>query len=124
MHALETVNNPRSELIFYFQLPIHLRYAVRDIFLSFAWDLPNSSLIGVFMINSTASARQLISSSADLGAAIRKRRSEAGLTLAVAALSCGVSTKFLQALETGKATVQFDKAIGVACHFGLALVIA
>lgn len=105
-------------------MPIHLEYSVRDIFLSFAWDLPNLSLIGVFMINSTAPTRQLIGSSADLGAAIRKRRSEAGLTLAMAALSCGVSTKFLQALETGKATVQFDKAIGVARHFGIALVIA
>lgn len=124
MHALETVNKPRSELILCFQLPIHLKYSVRDIFLSFAWDLPNLSLIGVFMINSTAPTRQLIGSSADLGAAIRKRRSEAGLTLAMAALSCGVSTKFLQALETGKATVQFDKAIGVARHFGIALVIA
>lgn len=124
MHALETANKPRSGLILCFRMPIHLKYSVRDIFLFFAWDLPNSSPIGVFMINSTAPTRQLISSSADLGAAIRKRRSEAGLTLAVAALSCGVSTKFLQALETGKATVQFDKAIGVARHFGIALVIA
>jgi hypothetical protein len=29
--------------------------------------------------------------------------------------------KFLQALETGKPTVQFDKALKVAQHFGLQL---
>lgn len=65
-----------------------------------------------------------IASVADLGAAIRARRQEAGLTLAIAAPTCGVSVKFLQALETGKATVQFDKALGVARHFGIRLVIA
>jgi HTH-type transcriptional regulator / antitoxin HipB len=61
---------------------------------------------------------------AQLGAAVRARRAEAGLTLAIAAPLCGVSVKFLQALETGKATVQFDKALGVARHFGIQLLIA
>ncbi len=65
-----------------------------------------------------------IDSVADLGAAIRTRRKEAGLVLAVAAPSCGVSVKFLQALETGKSTVQFDKALSVARQFGIRLVIA
>jgi HTH-type transcriptional regulator / antitoxin HipB len=65
-----------------------------------------------------------IASVADLGAAIRARRQEAGLTLAIAAPTCGVSVKFLQALETGKATVQFDKALSVARLFGIQLVIA
>jgi HTH-type transcriptional regulator / antitoxin HipB len=65
-----------------------------------------------------------IQSTTQLGAAIRQRRQEAGLTLVLAAAACGVSVKFLQALETGKPTVQFDKALGVARHFGIELVIA
>jgi HTH-type transcriptional regulator / antitoxin HipB len=69
-------------------------------------------------------ANKVIDSVAQLGAAIRERRLAAGLTLAIAAPTCGVSIKFLQALETGKATVQFDKALGVARHFGVQLLIA
>lgn len=69
-------------------------------------------------------ANKVIDSVAQLGAAIRERRQAAGLTLAIAAPTCGVSIKFLQALETGKATVQFDKALGVARHFGVQLLIA
>jgi HTH-type transcriptional regulator / antitoxin HipB len=65
-----------------------------------------------------------VNSAAQLGLAIRARRLEAGLTLAVAAPTCGVSVKFLQALETGKPTVQLDKALSVARHFGIRLVIA
>ena len=65
-----------------------------------------------------------IESVAQLGTAVRARRTEAGLTLAIAAPTCGVSVKFLQALETGKSTVQFDKALGVARHFGIQLAIA
>lgn len=64
-----------------------------------------------------------IDSTADLGTAIRERRMAARLTLAVAAPACGVSVKFLQALETGKPTVQFDKALQVARQFGIHLVI-
>jgi HTH-type transcriptional regulator / antitoxin HipB len=63
----------------------------------------------------------LISSPADIGKAIRARRKAAGQTLQLAALTCGVSVKFLQALETGKSTVQFDKVLQVARHFGLQL---
>jgi HTH-type transcriptional regulator / antitoxin HipB len=72
----------------------------------------------------TKPASTRIASVADLGAAIRARRQEAKLTLAIAAPTCGVSVKFLQALETGKATIQFDKALGVARHFGIQLAIA
>jgi HTH-type transcriptional regulator / antitoxin HipB len=64
---------------------------------------------------------RIITSSTDLGAAIRMRRKASRQTLQIAALSCGVSVKFLQALETGKPTVQFDKALRVAQHFGLQL---
>lgn len=63
----------------------------------------------------------LITSPADLGKAIRARRKSAGQTLQLAALTCGVSVKFLQALETGKPTVQFNKVLQVAQHFGLQL---
>lgn len=75
-----------------------------------------SSPNGVFM--------RSIQSTAQLGAAIRQRRQESRLTLALAASACGVSVKFLQALETGKPTVQLDKALGVARHFGIELMIA
>jgi transcriptional regulator with XRE-family HTH domain len=64
-----------------------------------------------------------ITSTADLGAAIRARRVAARMTLALAAPACGVSVKFFQALETGKPTVQFDKALHVARQFGIHLVI-
>jgi HTH-type transcriptional regulator / antitoxin HipB len=67
---------------------------------------------------------QAVESAKELGAAVRLRRTQAGLKLAVAAPMCGVSVKFLQALETGKPTVQFDKALAVARQFGITLVIA
>ena len=64
---------------------------------------------------------RFVESAVDLGRAIRKARQSARLTLAVAAPSCGVSVKFLHALENGKPTVQFDKAINVARQLGLHL---
>ena len=62
-----------------------------------------------------------IEHASDLGALVKARRKASGLTLLQAAPSCGVSVKFLQALETGKPTIQFDKALGVARHFGIQL---
>lgn len=62
-----------------------------------------------------------IESSQTLGSLIRKKRQSLGMTLQMAAPMCGVSIKFLQALETGKPTVQFDKAIQVATHLGIKL---
>jgi HTH-type transcriptional regulator / antitoxin HipB len=67
---------------------------------------------------------QAVESAKELGAAVQLRRTQANLTQAVAAPMCGVSVKFLQALETGKPTVQFDKALAVARQFGITLVIA
>lgn len=64
---------------------------------------------------------RFVDSAADLGSAIREARQNARLTLAVAAPSCGVSVKFLHALENGKSTVQFDKAVSVARQLGLRL---
>ena len=74
--------------------------------------------------NTNDESQITVTSAAELGAAIRARRRAAGLALALAAPSCGVSVKFLQALETGKPTVQFDKAVAVARQFGIRLVIA
>jgi HTH-type transcriptional regulator / antitoxin HipB len=64
-----------------------------------------------------------LSGAHELGVAIRQKRLAAGLTLALAAPMCGVSVKFLQALETGKPTVQFNKALAVAAMFGVRLVL-
>ena len=64
---------------------------------------------------------RFVDSAADFGSAIREARQNARLTLAVAAPSCGVSVKFLHALENGKPTVQFDKAVSVARQLGLHL---
>ena len=64
---------------------------------------------------------RFVDSAADLGSAIREARQNSRLTLAVAAPSCGVSVKFLHALENGKPTVQFDKAVSVARQLGLHL---
>lgn len=61
----------------------------------------------------------IIDSSQTLGEMIRNKRKSLGMTLQMAAPMCGVSVKFLQALETGKSTVQFDKALQVARHFGI-----
>jgi HTH-type transcriptional regulator / antitoxin HipB len=63
-----------------------------------------------------------IDSSQSLGVLIRNKRKSLGMTLQMAAPICGVSIKFLQALETGKPTVQFDKAIQVATHLGIQLI--
>ena len=53
------------------------------------------------------------------------RRTQGGtLKIAITALLCGVSTDFFKTLETGKAAVKFDNALGVARHFGIELVIA
>lgn len=64
-----------------------------------------------------------IHSAQDLGAAVRRKRLQSKMTLEVAAPMCGVSVKFLQALETGKPTVQFDKALAVARQFGIVLAV-
>ena len=64
-----------------------------------------------------------IESSEALGQEVRRRRKENGLTLEMAAPLCGVSVKFLQALETGKPTAQLEKSIHVASMLGITLYI-
>lgn len=58
-----------------------------------------------------------------LGSEIRRKRLESKLTLEMAAPLCGVSVKFLQALETGKPTAQIEKSIHVAKMLGLSIFI-
>jgi y4mF family transcriptional regulator len=61
---------------------------------------------------------------ANIGAAIRKKRKEDGLTLADAAALCGVGYRFLSDLENGKPTVQMGKVLQVLTALGLDLYIA
>ncbi len=61
---------------------------------------------------------------ADIGAAIRRKRKEDGLTLADAASLCGVGYRFLSDLENGKATAQLGKVMQVLTALGLDLYIA
>jgi len=55
----------------------------------------------------------------DIGAAIRKKRKDDGLTLADAAALCGVGYRFMSDLENGKATVQMGKVLQVLKALGL-----
>ena len=59
----------------------------------------------------------------DIGAAVRKKRKEDGLTLAdTAALSC-VGYRFMSDLENGKETVQVGKVLKVLTALGLNMTI-
>ena len=60
---------------------------------------------------------------ADIGAAVRKKRKEDGLTLADAAVLCGVGYRFMSDLENGKATVQVGKVLQVLTALGLDMTI-
>ncbi len=64
-----------------------------------------------------------IDSTETLGREIRRKRNENNLTLDIAAPLCGVSVKFLQALEKGKPTAQVEKCIQVANMLGLKIYI-
>ena len=68
--------------------------------------------------------RTKASTAADIGAAIRKKRKEDGLTLADAAALCGVGYRFLSDLENGKKTVQMGKVLQVLTALGLDLYVA
>jgi len=68
--------------------------------------------------------RNKAATAADIGAAIRKKRKEDGLTLADAAALCGVGYRFLSDLENGKATVQLGKVLQVLTALGLDLYVA
>ena len=60
-----------------------------------------------------------IATTLDIGAAIRRKRKEDGLTLADAAALCGVGYRFMSDLENGKATAQMGKVLQVLKALGL-----
>lgn len=55
----------------------------------------------------------------DIGAAIRNKRKDDGLTLADAAALCGVGYRFMSDLENGKSTVQLGKVLQVLNALGV-----
>jgi HTH-type transcriptional regulator/antitoxin HipB len=63
--------------------------------------------------------KTLVRSALDIGAAIRKKRKEDGLTLADAAGLCNVNYRFLSDLENGKATAQIGKILQVLHALGI-----
>ena len=63
----------------------------------------------------------MIKTAKDLGALIRQRRKEMGLSQADLSGICNVGNRFLVELEAGKPTIQFDKALHVAANVGLEL---
>jgi len=64
-----------------------------------------------------------ISSTADLGPAIRARRREQSLRIDDTASLCGVSVDLLSRLENGKGSVRVDKLLTVLDSLGLALML-
>lgn len=66
-------------------------------------------------------AMNKVSNAKELGALIRQRRKQAGLTLKDAAGMAGVGIRFLSELERGKPTLQLGLAIEVLQLFGLEL---
>ena len=64
---------------------------------------------------------QNITTTTALGATLRKRRKQLGLTQFEAAGLCGVGERFLRELEHGKPTVEFGKTLQVIRGLGLKL---
>jgi y4mF family transcriptional regulator len=62
-----------------------------------------------------------VSNAKELGALVRQRRKQAGLTLKDAAGMAGVGIRFLSELERGKPTLQLGLVIEVLQLFGLEL---
>ena len=65
-----------------------------------------------------------ISTTSDLGRAIRAERKAQGLTQTQLAELCGVGLTYLSNLENGKDTAEIGKAIHVARMLGLDLTVA
>ncbi len=65
-----------------------------------------------------------VHSVSDIGAAVRNKRRDDGLTLADAAGLCNVNYRFLSDLENGKPTVRLDKVLQVLAALGLELEIS
>ena len=65
-----------------------------------------------------------ISSSADLGHALRAARKQLGLTQHKLAQTAGVGVRFIVDLEAGKPTAQLGKMLQVLCNLGGSLHLA
>jgi transcriptional regulator with XRE-family HTH domain len=63
--------------------------------------------------------KTVVRSAVDIGAVIRKKRKEDGLTLADAAGLCNVNYRFLSDLENGKATAQLGKVLQALYALGI-----
>ena len=63
----------------------------------------------------------LVKSASDIGAAVRSKRKEDGLTLVEASGLSNVNYRFFSDLENGKSTVRFDKVFQVLSALGLEL---
>lgn len=63
----------------------------------------------------------IVSSPADLGAAVRHARKSLGLTQEVLATAAGVGARFVVELEAGKATVQLDSVMAVLAALDITL---
>lgn len=55
-----------------------------------------------------------------IGARLRTKRKQMGLTQNEAAGLCNVGVRFISELENGKSTMQFDKVLKVLKRFGFA----
>jgi len=62
-----------------------------------------------------------VTSARDIGAAVRRKRKEDGLTLVEASGLCNVNYRFLSNLENGKPTVRPDKVFQVLTGLGIEL---
>ncbi|MGI6488991.1 MAG: helix-turn-helix transcriptional regulator [Sphaerochaeta sp.] len=60
-----------------------------------------------------------INSTKDLGALVKERRKQRGLTQEELAMYCGTGIRFISDLENGKATIQFEKALNVISMLAL-----
>lgn len=63
--------------------------------------------------------KAIVRSASDIGALVRRKRKEDGLTLADAAGLCNVNYRFLSDLENGKATAQLGKVLQVLHCLGI-----
>jgi transcriptional regulator with XRE-family HTH domain len=62
---------------------------------------------------------EIVTSPAELGAAIRRARTELGLSYRDAAALCRVGRRFFNELENGKPTARLDKTLAVMIGVGL-----
>lgn len=69
----------------------------------------------------TLQAKQKLTSTAEIGAMVRERRREQGISQEQLAGVAGTGIRFISDLENGKGTIQADKMIKVIEALGLRL---